>query len=502
MKKALALVLALMLLIPAFSVASAEEPIVVKWVTVCPSDTPDDTAKVVEAANAYSAEKYGFVVDFELMDETTLQQYIEVGNPWDVSYAKNFDTFARYGYYAELTDLLEYVPELAEFIDQKYWDCCVVEWMDEDEEEWVSGLYGVPTLKDLGRHCCFRIHAGYYEDVLGMELPYTMKFEELEPYLAAFKADRPDEYPIPISRGGLSHWYSFMECLAGSNSYKLISIPYYYAGTEKGTTALAWYEVPEYVERIKTLHKWYDLGYIAPDGAITETLPGTIPASVRAGAAWEGYTGWSSMGPLTNIKLVWFDGPFMSRSTMGERTVINAGSDEAHQIAGLKLIQALNVDPTYRNFFAYGLEGEHYEFLDNGTVYRTSDRYDTTGWLYTTGCVISAAVESSVDEEGNIVELADPNLWTTVFAGYEKAAVSDLYSFSFNTEAVEDELAACEAIMAKYQYDINCGSFDVDEQLDGVIAELKAAGIDEVKAEVQRQIDEYLARQASYAAAE
>lgn len=498
MKKVLSLVLALMLLLPAFCFASADEPIVVKWVTVCPSDTPDDTEKVVKAANAYSAEKYGFVVEFELMDETTLQQYIEVGNPWDLAYAKNFDTFSRYGYYAELSELLpEAAPELQAYIDQPFWDSCVVEF--EEDGEWISGLYGVPILKDMARHCCFRIHAGYYEDVLGMEVPETMKFEDLEPYLAAFKADRPDEYPIPISRGGLSHWYSFMEVVAGSSSYKLISIPYYYAGTEKGTTALAWYEVPEYVERIKLLHKWYELGYIAPDGAITETLPGTIPASVRAGAAWEGYTGWNSMGPLTNIKLSFFDGPFMSRGTMGERQVINAGSDEKHQKAALQVIQALTLDATYRNFFAYGIEGEHYKFLDNGTVYRTSDRYDTTGWLYTTGSVATAAVESAVDDEGNIIELADANLWVNVFEGYKDATVSDIGNFSFNNEAVEDELAACEAIMAKYQYDINCGSFDVETQLEGVIAELKAAGIDEIKAEAQRQIDAYLARQASYA---
>ena len=55
-------------------------------------------------------------------------------------------------------------------------------------------------------------------------------------------------------------------------------------------------------------------------------------------------------------------------------------------------------------------------------------------------------------------------------------------------------MAACDSVVEKYALALESGSVDVDTLLPEFIAELKAAGIDEVVQEAQRQLDEFLAQ--------
>jgi hypothetical protein len=296
---------------------------------------------------------------------------------------------------------------------------------------------------------------------------------------------------MPLSQGGLTHYNGFLQQIFG----RTLVIPYYAVGTDKETTIIPWYENGEYLARLRLLHQWYADGIITPDAATTETLPTSILSSVRSGQAWTGYKGWSNTGGL-KVKLSRYDGPFMSRTSIqGGVHTVNAGSSAEKQIAALKLVELLSTDTKYRDIFAYGIEGEHFNYLENGTVLRTAlgkENYDTTGWMYTTGSYVTASVESSTDAEGNIV-LADPNLWIGVFEGYKDAIVSATGAYSFDREPVEAEAAAVSAVMTKYQYEMNTGTLDIDAKLPDIIAELKQAGIETVLAEAQAQLDAYLA---------
>ena len=74
----------------------------------------------------------------------------------------------------------------------------------------------------------------------------------------------------------------------------------------------------------------------------------------------------------------------------------------------------------------------------------------------------------------------------------DNAALSESFGFAFNNEKVKDtETKLNEA--AKSLAAIRSGFVDFDTEYPKAIAELKAAGIDEYVAEVQRQLDEFLA---------
>jgi len=487
MKKLLSLILVLTFFLTFFTLpALAEEPIKIVWKTVCPTDAPNDLRKIIDAANAYSAEKIGVVVDLQLMNETALALEIETGAEWDLSMADsggniNFDRYALRGYFADLTEALQKdTPALYATMNASIWEGVTQG----------GKIFGIPVLKDIAAEIFFRIDAGYYEDKLGMKIPEEMEFADIEQYLEAYKKDRPSEYPMPLSRGGLTHFAGFMQQIFG----RTLVIPYTSVGTDMETTIIPWYECEEYLNRLRLLHKWYKLAYITPDAATTETLPFTILSSVRSGQAWTGYMGWANSGGL-KVKLSRYGGPFMSRgSIQGGVHTINAAITPEKLTAVLKFVELLSTDTRFRDIYAYGIEGEHFNYLENGTVLLTDlgrANYSTTGWMYTMGSYVSASVESSLSPDGEVV-LADPDLWKKVLAGYDQAIVSATGSYVFDTEPVESQAAAVSAVMSKYAYEMNTGTLDIDARLEDIKAELKTAGIDEILQEAQRQLDEYL----------
>lgn len=359
MKKVVSLLLVLMLLVPASITALASAaPVEIIWLAIANSDAPNDTAKIVAAANAYSAEKIGVTVNLQFMTEVNLLLALSTGEEWDLSMADpggnvNFDRLAREGYFADITEALKTeTPALYATMDDKFWEGASQN----------GSIFGVPVKKDMAAEIFFRIDEGYYTDTLGLEIPDQMKFEDIGQYLYAYKENRPNEYPMPLSQGGLTHYNGFLQQIYG----RTLVIPYYAVGTDAETTIIPWYESAEYLARLRLLHQWYVDGLITPDAATTETLPFSILSTVRSGQAWTGYKGWANSGGL-KVKLSRYDGPFMSRSSIqGGVHTVNAGSSPEKQVAALKIIELLSTDTTFRNMFAYGIEGEHYNYLENG----------------------------------------------------------------------------------------------------------------------------------------
>ena len=75
----------------------------------------------------------------------------------------------------------------------------------------------------------------------------------------------------------------------------------------------------------------------------------------------------------------------------------------------------------------------------------------------------------------------------------DTAERSIAYGFCFDGYEVEAEMAACESVIEKYALALESGSVDIDSVLPQFLDELKAAGIDKVVAEAQKQLDEFIA---------
>ena len=75
----------------------------------------------------------------------------------------------------------------------------------------------------------------------------------------------------------------------------------------------------------------------------------------------------------------------------------------------------------------------------------------------------------------------------------ENAKRSPAMGFCFDNSAVADQLSACVAIFNEYKGIVNTGTGDPEANVAAMMQAMRASGFDDIVAEVQRQLDEYLA---------
>lgn len=455
------------------------EPVNLVWWVYSSGDIPNDMAEVIARANEISAEKIGVTVDIVFKTDDQFALDLNTGEYYDMtftcSWCNDFDGNSRLGYFYDLTDLVrEAAPDLYAAVDP-WWSIGTLN----------GRIYGVPMLKDLGAEVFFRLNRDYFEGERGLELPEQMEFADLEPLLAMYQEDHPDEYALHMGQNGLSGMFQEHERIVDS----YLVIPYSKAGTDEGTTIIPIWEDEEYMDMLRCLHRWYELGYINPDAATTTELPYSLHNPVRSGTAWTGYRGWSDPETVGfNVELVRYIGPNMSRATeQGSLIAVNAAASEEHAEACLRYMELLYTDNEFRDLLAYGIEGQHFNYYE-GTVIRTDE--GTEDYLldnFVTGPAVSATVVSASPEL-----LADPDQWTHVYEEYENATQSDTRGFSYNGESTEAIRAALNAIWDGYYYELVTGTADPDETMVEIQELMYEAGLQEVIDDAQSQLDDYL----------
>ena len=473
-----AIAIACLFAVPSMAYGSSGEPVKLTW-WVYGSDVPNALPEVLERANAITAEKIGVTVDMIFKNEDQFALDLNTGEYYDMtftcSWCNNFDANARDGYFYDITDIVgEEAPGLYDAVDP-WWGIGTLN----------DRIYGVPMLKDLGAEVFFRLNSDYFEGEKGMTLPEEMAFEDLEPMLAMWQEDHPGEYPLFLPQNGLVGMFQCHERVAGS----YLVIPYSKAGTDEGTKIIPIWEDAEYMNMLRCLHKWYELGYINPDAATTTDMPYSLLSPVRSGTAWTGYKGWSNPETVGfNVKLVRYIGPNMSRATQqGALFAINAAASEENVRASLRFMELLYTDRDLRDLLAYGIEGEHFNYYE-GTVIRTQKgAEDYSMDTFVTGPAVSATVVSA-----NENVLADPDQWEKVYEEYKDARESDTRGFSFDRTNVEAEMAALGAVWESYFSELVTGTVDPDETMAEIKAQMDAIGLEKVRAEAQAQLDTYL----------
>lgn len=75
----------------------------------------------------------------------------------------------------------------------------------------------------------------------------------------------------------------------------------------------------------------------------------------------------------------------------------------------------------------------------------------------------------------------------------DSAKVSPTFGFNFDVDPVKTEVAAISAISREFYPAIMTGSVDPNEYLPKAMEKMKAAGLDKVIAEAQKQFDKWKA---------
>lgn len=481
MKKILALALALMMALSLAPMALADEPVHLVWWMGCSAEAPIDWPEVEAVLNEYSAEKIGVTCEFKYMTADQISRAMETGEYFDICFTcdwyNDYATNVANGMFLDIAEKLNDFPALKNSVIDAAWAA-----MDTEGK-----IYAIPHMKDIGMEIFWIIDSDYYLNQKGLEKDLYVSFDGIEKYFEMYKADHPDDYPFKMSKSGLTSWEN---CTADwINEDYLVGLDWEAQGTEEATKVKSALDIPGWVNRLKTLHSWYEKGYINQDAAVTESMPRAQAGVVQSGQGWFGAeTVWAN-AIKKPVYISRFEGPYMNTySIRGSMTAVSSFTEHADE--ALKLIEMMNTDEWYRTTARYGIEGKHYNMVDGTAVKTELGANNMSLWAYTQGHYTVGPVEASPFPEVP----ADPDQWTKVFEGYADATVSAIMGFTPNLDPVMNECLAISSIWQEYKAELITGTSDPDVVLPEVRARMEEAGLQTVIDELQAQVDAFLAK--------
>jgi putative aldouronate transport system substrate-binding protein len=510
MKKLVSMILAIALVLSVMSfatVASADDYVKLTWVQGN-SPAPKDNAMVLEELNKITRERLGCEIEIIYMSSDEVQTSIAAGEVYDMyftcSWYNNFNNNVSNGIFANLFKdgdnlVKKWAPALWESMPENIWELACTSGEN-------AGLYAIPVYKDIAPENFIVYDAQVAADA-GIEIPDAIaSWDELTEYLGALKAAMEKDptmgaHPVNVggAPAGVESSFDFID------RNPLIGVVF---GTDKVVSV---FDDPQIMDRYRTMHKWYELGYVNPDSPLqSEDTVSSKEHHISFVQAWDGYDYTPSRGFW--VKMTRYAGPFLN--TDGVQGAMNAFSvtledDPAKFEMAMKFQELVNTDKEVRDILAYGVPGYHFEYRDvkddagnvlGQAVVRTqagSDGY--TPWRFSQANYAINSVEASEDTLNGTYPAPDLTQWDRYFANVATAPESKISGFTFNYQSPIDfssQYAEISALKEEYMKNIQCGVVDPDDPENGVPAlraKMEAAGLNDIIAEAQRQLDEYLA---------
>ncbi|HIV21778.1 MAG TPA: extracellular solute-binding protein, partial [Candidatus Scatomorpha stercorigallinarum] len=320
-------------------------------------DPDEDLELVNEAVNELLLERYGFTVDYRKVGwneyENQLTALINTHSGFDIAFAwaQNYQSNAAAGHWLDLTELLEDHAALYDAVDERFWRGAAVG----------GRIYGVPTNKELATPLHFLYSAELVEKY-DIDIEKYGSIASLEPLLAMIAEKEPDCIPLffDSSHVGLLSTLGY-EYAAYSD------LPLVVRTSDRSCEVLSAFEQADVLEMLRTLHRYYELGYINEDAAIRTTLSRFSDEEVFLRMASGGPDSAASYSQTFGYPIVVHqagESIVTSESTQGGIMAVSAYTQHPQEC--LAFLQALNTDAELRNLFNYGIEGVHYTLTENG----------------------------------------------------------------------------------------------------------------------------------------
>ncbi len=498
MKKLVSLILVCLMALSLVSFASADDYVKLTWVNGN-SPAPIDNDKVLEELNKITREELGCEVEIIYMSSDEVMTSIQAGEVYDMyftcSWYNNFNMNVSNGIFANIWGKVqEWTPELYATMPENIWNLA---------RSTDGGLYAIPVKKDYAPMNFIVYDAGFAKEQ-GIEIPEAISsWDELTPYLVAMKAAMEKDpslgqYPVFIggAPAGVESSFDFID------RTPLIGVKF------GDTKVVSVFDDEEVVDRYRTMHKWYGMGLVNPDAPqLTENAVDSKLHHISFVQAWNDYDYTPSRGFW--VEMTKYSGPFVNTDgVQGSMTgfSVTLEDDPARFELAMKYQQLVNTNKKYRDILAFGIEGVHFNYRDvideNGNnlgqvVVRTDlGKSNYSPWRFSQGSYSLNSVEASEETLNGTYPLPVVDQWDKYFAECETAPESKISGFTFNYQDPIDfsaQYAEISAIKDQYMKNIQCGVDDPDVAIPEMKAKMEAAGLNDIIAEAQRQLDAYLA---------
>lgn len=443
-----------------------DAPTIVWWqIGTQPSNLAEGLAKI----NEYTAEKIGVKVDIKVAGwsdyDTKMNTIVNTGENFDIMFVNNtnYNRFINLGAMADITDLVQKeTPDLYSFIPDTVWEGTKLN----------GKIYSVPTYKDSSMTQYF-----VWDDSIVQK--YNIDYENIKTLQDLDKTFRDIKtgegksyYPLQLMKSdgfaGLLNDYDDMTLGLKALGVKV---------DDDSRKVVSVFEQSDIMDKLKLLHTWYKDGIINPDAPTLGESPKQLPFFSAQGfpgaeASWQVNNG------VEKYVMTQTFGPLYTTSTIqGSLNAISQNSK--YKVEALKFLELVNTDSQLRNMLAYGIEGENWKTVGDNVIERLNDTWSLPGYSQGTFFNMATVSPNSGDQ------------WDAVKKLNEEAEPSSLLGFALDISNLSTEVANCKAVMDKYQSELITGASDPEVVVPKLVKELKAAGMDSIIEEAQKQITEY-----------
>lgn len=465
--------------------------VVMQWPAV--GDTPSGLEAVEEKANEILKDK-GITLTlepvnaFNLATETSLA--VSSGEKLDLSVSlySGVGSLVNNGSILELDDLLEEYG-------QDILSTC-------NETQMTGGMYngqiyGIPVAYINGNDQAFICRTDVLKDC-GIEIEndkyYT--FDELEEIFAKVKEVKGDSFYMVAGGLDANTNFPFMAeyCIdtCGQSAASGAVMLDHEEETPSITNVFASDEYEEYANR---MYEWNQKGYFSPDASTDTESATTLIGGGNYLGTFANYCGESTLVELsgntgydcTAIRVH----EAVSRSNEFSSILWSIPSTCDNPEKTMEFLDYLYSSEELTNLLRYGIEGVSYEVVEsdeNGTVIQFPEGMNASSVPY----------YQQFGIYGNRLKwyAMSPNK-TTLNKELQEfrdsvTKKSSVLGYTFNIDNVSNQYSAVDSVISQYAMIINSGSIDPKKELPEFLSALKTAGIDEVIAENQKQLEQWI----------
>lgn len=437
-----------------------------------PSDlqTVEDAVNQITKANINATIKLMPVNfgDYDQKMNTVVASGDKIDIIWTSSWLFDYARNQGKGAFVALDELIDqYAPELKASLPDFVFNAARIG----------GKVYAVPNYQTVTYREGFVIQKRF-ADKYNLDVSSIQQLEDIEPFLAQIKAGEPGITAFGMDSSGV--YGNIQQVFGYEHIASMLSI-----NLETPSQVLNKFETPGYKRYLDLMRDFYVKGYINQDAAMVKNFTESMKSgniavfyhsSLNAGreAADKSSNGGHDvvLAPLTP--------PYVQTgSVIATMQAISRTSENPER--AMMFLNLLNTDKELYNTITYGIEGKHFvEVSDNVVRVNPDAGYDTNAdWVF--GNVFN----------GYLLEGKDAAIVARMKHDNETASPSPIMGFIFLSSAVSAEIANITTVIDQYGPALNTGTIDPNENLAEFLDKLQSAGIEEVVAEAQAQLDAF-----------